>query len=68
MNKAFENIYMENNKGSQKLDQISSTQELFEKVYSEAEMMNEMNPKLKALIAAGLIGTAGLGMQRLIVE
>ena len=25
--------------------------------------MNEMNPKLKALIAAGLIGTAGLGMQ-----
>ena len=26
-------------------------------------MMNEMNPKLKALIAAGLIGTAGLGMQ-----
>ena len=41
----------------------SSPQELFEKVYSEAEMMNEMNPKLKALIAAGLIGTAGLGMQ-----
>ena len=25
--------------------------------------MNEMNPKLKALIAAGLIGTVGLGMQ-----
>ena len=28
-----------------------------------AEMLNEMNPKLKALLAAGLIGTAGLGMQ-----
>lgn len=26
-------------------------------------MLNEMNPKLKALLAAGLIGTAGLGMQ-----
>ena len=28
-----------------------------------AEMLNEMNPKLKAPLAAGLIGTAGLGMQ-----
>ena len=27
----------------------------------KAEMFNEMNPKLKALLAAGLIGTAGLG-------
>lgn len=27
----------------------------------EAEMLNEMNPKLRALLAAGLIGTAGLG-------
>ena len=27
----------------------------------KAEMPNEMNPKLKALLAAGLIGTAGLG-------
>ena len=27
----------------------------------KAEMLNEMNPKLKALLAAGLIGTAGLG-------
>ena len=26
----------------------------------KAEMFNEMNPKLKALLAAGLIGTAGL--------
>ena len=34
---------------------------IFEKVYAEAEMLNEMNPKLKALLAAGLIGTAGLG-------
>lgn len=34
---------------------------IFEKVYAEAEMLNEMNPKLRALLAAGLIGTAGLG-------
>lgn len=27
----------------------------------KAEMFNEMNPKLRALLAAGLIGTAGLG-------
>lgn len=27
----------------------------------KAEMLNEMNPKLKALLAAGLIGTTGLG-------
>ena len=27
----------------------------------KAEMFNEMNPKLTALLAAGLIGTAGLG-------
>ena len=27
----------------------------------KTEMLNEMNPKLKALLAAGLIGTAGLG-------
>lgn len=27
----------------------------------KAEMLNEMNPKLKALLAAGLIGTASLG-------
>ncbi len=27
----------------------------------KAEMLNEMNPKLRALLAAGLIGTAGLG-------
>ena len=26
----------------------------------KAEMLNEMNPKLRALLAAGLIGTAGL--------
>ena len=34
---------------------------IFEKVYAEVKMLNEMNPKLKALLAAGLIGTAGLG-------
>ena len=27
----------------------------------KAKMLNEMNPKLKALLAAGLIGTASLG-------
>lgn len=27
----------------------------------KAEMLNEMSPKLRALLAAGLIGTAGLG-------
>lgn len=27
----------------------------------KAEMLNEMNPKLRALLAAGLIGTASLG-------
>lgn len=27
----------------------------------KAKMLNEMNPKLRALLAAGLIGTAGLG-------
>lgn len=27
----------------------------------KAEILNEMNPKLRALLAAGLIGTAGLG-------
>ena len=27
----------------------------------KAGMLNEMNPKLRALLAAGLIGTAGLG-------
>ena len=27
----------------------------------KAEMLNEMNPRLRALLAAGLIGTAGLG-------
>ena len=34
---------------------------IFEKVYAEAEMLNEMNPRLRALLAAGLIGTASLG-------
>ena len=34
---------------------------IFEKVYAEVKMLNEMNPKLRALLAAGLIGTAGLG-------
>ena len=28
----------------------------------KAEILNEMNPKLRALLAAGLIGTAGLGV------
>ena len=55
MNEIFEKIYNDNNTD---LDESSA---LFEKVYTEAEMLNEMNPKLKALLAAGLIGTAGLG-------
>ena len=55
MNEIFEKIYNGNNTD---LDESTA---LFEKVYAEAEMLNEMNPKLKALLAAGLIGTAGLG-------
>lgn len=55
MNETFEKIYNENNTG------LNEDTALFEKVYAEAEMLNEMNPKLRALLAAGLIGTAGLG-------
>lgn len=55
MDETFEKIYNENNTG------LNEDTALFEKVYAEAEMLNEMNPKLRALLAAGLIGTAGLG-------
>ena len=55
MNEIFEKIYNENNTG------LNGDMALFEKVYTEAEMLNEMNPKLRALLAAGLIGTASLG-------
>ena len=55
MNEIFEKIYNDNNTG------LNESSALFEKVYTEAEMLNEMNPKLRALLAAGLIGTAGLG-------
>lgn len=55
MNEIFEKIYNDNN------TDLNESSALFEKVYTEAEMLNEMNPKLKALLAAGLIGTAGLG-------
>ena len=55
MNETFEKIYNENNTG------LNEDTALFEKVYAEVEMLNEMNPKLRALLAAGLIGTAGLG-------
>lgn len=55
MNETFEKIYNENN------TDLNESTALFEKVYTEAEMLNEMNPKLRALLAAGLIGTAGLG-------
>ena len=55
MNEIFEKIYNDNN-----ID-LNESSALFEKVYTEAEMLNEMNPKLRALLAAGLIGTAGLG-------
>ena len=55
MNEIFEKIYNENNIG------LNEDIVLFEKVYAEAEMLNEMNPKLRALLAAGLIGTASLG-------
>lgn len=55
MNEIFEKIYNDNNTG------LNESSALFEKVYTEAEMLNEMNPKLKALLAAGLIGTASLG-------
>ena len=54
MNEIFEKIY--NNNTS-----LNEDTALFEKVYTEAEMLNEMNPKLRALLAAGLIGTASLG-------
>lgn len=55
MNEIFEKIYNDNNTG------LNESSALFEKIYTEAEMLNEMNPKLKALLAAGLIGTASLG-------
>ena len=55
MNEIFEKIYNDNNTG------LNESSALFEKIYTEAEMLNEMNPKLKALLAAGLIGTTGLG-------
>ena len=55
MNEIFEKIYNDNNTS------LNEDTALFEKVYTEAEMLNEMNPKLRALLAAGLIGTAGLG-------
>lgn len=55
MNEIFEKIYNDNNTG------LNESSALFEKVYTEAEMLNEMNPKLRALLAAGLIGTASLG-------
>ena len=55
MNEIFEKIYNDNN------TDLNESTALFEKVYIEAEMLNEMNPKLRALLAAGLIGTASLG-------
>lgn len=55
MNEIFEKIYNDNNTN------LNESTALFEKVYTEAEMLNEMNPKLRALLAAGLIGTASLG-------
>lgn len=55
MNEIFEKIYNDNN------TDLNESTALFEKVYAEAEMLNEMNPKLRALLAAGLIGTASLG-------
>ena len=55
MNEIFEKIYNDNNTN------LNEDTALFEKVYTEAEMLNEMNPKLRALLAAGLIGTASLG-------
>ena len=61
MNKTFEKIYSENNAILNKDMVLKENTALFEKVYAEAEMLNEMNPKLRALLAAGLIGTAGLG-------
>ena len=61
MNKTFEKIYSENNVILNKDMVLKENTALFEKVYAEAEILNEMNPKLRALLAAGLIGTAGLG-------
>ena len=57
MNELFEKIYATSNIETEESKQT----ELFEQIYKEAEMLNEMNPKLKALLAAGLIGTASLG-------
>lgn len=55
MNEIFEKVYNDNN------TDLNESSALFEKVYTEAEMLNEMNPRLRALLAAGLIGTASLG-------
>lgn len=55
MNEIFEKVYNDNN------TDLNESSALFEKIYTEAEMLHEMNPKLRALLAAGLIGTASLG-------
>jgi hypothetical protein len=57
MNELFEKIYAASNIETEESRQT----ELFERIYNESEMLNEMNPKLRALLAAGLIGTASLG-------
>ena len=43
MNEIFEKIYNNNNTS------LNEDTALFEKVYMEVKMLNEMNPKLRAL-------------------
>ena len=58
MNEIFEKIYAASNINTEESKQT----ELFEQIYKEAEMLNEMNPKLRAMLLGGALA-AGLGMQ-----
>lgn len=58
MNELFEKIYAASNIETEESKQL----ELFERIYNESEMLNEMNPKLRAMLLGGALA-AGLGMQ-----
>lgn len=63
----FANLIMEINETFEKIYQAAEENKIFESVYNEFGKLNsleeKLSPKLKALLAAGLIGTASLGMQ-----
>lgn len=63
----FANLIMEINETFEKIYQAAEENKIFESVYNEFGKLDsleeKLSPKLKALLAAGLIGTASLGMQ-----